>query len=159
LARSGLDPSGLELFTEPGRFIVANAGLLLTRVLYVKERPGQRFIIVDAAMTELLRPALYRAHHHVRKLGTKPTEGNAEPADVVGPVCETGDFLALDRPLPPLERGDLLALESAGAYAATMASTYNARPRAPEVLVDGDSYRVVRRRETVHDLLRDERPQ
>jgi diaminopimelate decarboxylase len=113
-------------------------------------------VIVDAAMTELLRPALYKAYHAIVPVQAAAAEALLTPADVVGPVCESGDFLALDRPLPPLARGELLAVRGAGAYAACMASTYNSRPRVAEVLVDGNVHHVIRRRERVEDLWRDE---
>ena len=137
---------GCELLLEPGRMIVGNAGVLVTRVLYVKEASERRFVIVDAAMNDLLRPALYDAYHAIEPV-REPAPGAAyAPVDVVGPVCETGDTFALDRPLPPVSPGDLLVFRSAGAYGAVMASTYNARPLVPEVLVNGDRFAVVRRR-------------
>ena len=149
---------GIEatLVLEPGRVLVGNAGVLLTRVLYRKQTPARRFIIVDAGMNDLLRPALYDAHHEI--VPVKPRRGKKQRADVVGPVCESSDVLGHARRLPPLEQGDLLATMSAGAYGMSMASNYNARPRPAEVLVDGDRYRVVRRRESLEDLLRNETP-
>ncbi len=156
IERGGASKLGLELLVEPGRAIVGGAGVLLTRVLYVKERAGKRFVIVDAAMTELIRPALYGAHHPIVPVDDRP--GPLSAADVVGPVCETGDFLARDRPLPRLARGDLVAIHNVGAYGRTMESRYNARLRAAEVMVDGRAHRVVRDRETVEDLFRGERP-
>lgn len=146
----------LDLIVEPGRAVVGDAGILLTQVIFTKQQGEKRFVIVDGAMTELLRPALYRAYHAIQPVQAPAQEGPLSPADVVGPVCETGDFLALDRPLPSLARGDLLAVRGAGAYAASMASNYNARPRAPEVLVDGAQHHLVRKRERVEDLWRDE---
>ena len=154
----------LRITMEPGRFISGNAGILLTRVLYVKESGTQRFVIVDAAMNDLIRPALYEAFHFVWPVhpaeGFVPTERTAEPtmkglikADVVGGICESGDFLAKNRLLPPVQRGDLLAVFTAGAYGFSMASQYNSRPRAPEILVDGGQQKLIRRRETYSDLI------
>ena len=139
----------LVLVLEPGRSIVGNAGVLLTRVEYVKRNGEKRFAVVDAAMNDLLRPALYDAWHDV--VAVNPREGVPEPFEIVGPVCESGDFLGHARPLV-LEPGDLLAVRSAGAYAFVMSSNYNTRPRAAEVMVDGGRYHVVRRRERVRDL-------
>lgn len=139
-----------RLLLEPGRFLVADAGLLITRVLYRKKTTKRRFVIVDAAMTDLPRPALYGAWHPVEAV--RPRRGRSLVVDVVGPVCESGDFLARDRRLPPLERGDLLAVLKSGAYGFAMSSQYNSRPRAAEVLVDGGRARLARRRETVKDL-------
>lgn len=144
----------LELLVEPGRYLVADAGLLLTKVLYRKRTSKRRFIIVDGAMTDLPRPALYDAWHPVKVVA--PRRGKKTMADVVGPVCESGDFLARRRPLPPLERGDLLAVLKAGAYGFAMSSQYNSRPRAAEVLLDGGKARLARRRETFADLTRGE---
>ncbi len=145
---------GLPLVVEPGRSLVARAGLLLTRVLYLKRNRDKRFVIVDAGMNDLLRPALYEAHHRIEPVLAPRAE--RWRADVVGPVCESGDFLALDRELPALEPGDLLAVRDAGAYGWSMSSTYNLRPRAAEVLLEDGSARVVRRRETFEDLVRTE---
>jgi diaminopimelate decarboxylase len=139
-----------RLLLEPGRYLTADAGILLTRVLYRKRTSKRRFLIVDAAMTDLPRPALYDAWHPVEAV--KPRRGRRELMDVVGPVCESGDFLARGRRLPPLERGDLLAVGKAGAYGFAMSSQYNSRPRAAEVLVDGGRARLARRRETLKDL-------
>jgi diaminopimelate decarboxylase len=136
---------------EPGRYLVANAGLLLTRVLYRKTSGDSEIVIVDAGMTELIRPALYEAFHHVEAVG--PSAGGFT-GDLVGPVCESGDFLALARPLPDLRPGDLVAVHSVGAYGSVMASTYNARPRAAEVLVDGDRWALATAREHYADLVR-----
>lgn len=141
-----------RLVLEPGRAIAGNAGVFVTEVLYTKSQPDKRFVIVDGAMNDLLRPALYGAEQAVRPL-REPLGGETRVVDVVGPVCESGDFLARDRPLPPLGPGDRLAVMSAGAYGATMASNYNSRPRAPEVLVSGGRFRVVRERETVDQLM------
>jgi diaminopimelate decarboxylase len=145
---------GLRLAIEPGRFLVGNAGVLLTRVLYHKRSGGRAFAVVDAGMNDLIRPSLYRAFHDIT---VDAADGRPrEICDVVGPVCETGDFLAQDRELPVLGQGDLLAVRGAGAYGFSMASHYNSRPRPPEVLVDGDRFAVVRDRETSADLLRGE---
>lgn len=156
MRRGGADALGATLMVEPGRSIVGDAGVLLTRVLFVKEQAGKRFVIVDAAMTELIRPALYRAYHAIVPVDAQ-AGGPLTPADVVGPVCESGDFFAHDRMLPPLKRGDLLAIRGAGAYSACMASNYNSRPFAPEVLVSRDNFSVVRDRQSLDDLLRNER--
>ncbi len=158
-ARAVLTPlKGLDatLLMEPGRVLVGNAGVLLTKVLYRKKTPARAFVIVDAGMNDLLRPALYEAHHEI--VPVQPRKGKKQKADVVGPVCESSDVLGYDRALPPLEQGDLLSVMSAGAYGMSMASNYNARPRPAEVLVDGKGYRVVRRRESLEDLLRNETP-
>lgn len=137
----------VDLIVEPGRVLVGGAGSLLARVLYTKEQEGRRFVIVDAAMTELIRPALYQAHHDIVPLIEPDPDAAMTPADVVGPVCESGDFLALQRPLPPLSRGDLLVVQSAGAYGMSMASRYNSRPLAAEVLIDGDQSEPITGRE------------
>jgi diaminopimelate decarboxylase len=141
----------LRVIVEPGRSIVGNAGVLLTRVLYLKHGEARNFAVVDAAMNDLLRPALYQAWHDVVPV-IPDRDAPARVYDVVGPVCESGDFLARARELA-LAEGDLLAVASAGAYAAVMASNYNSRPRAPEILVDGERYCIGRRRETVQDIL------
>jgi len=143
----------LDIVLEPGRSLVGNAGVLLTTVQYLKHAEARNFAIVDAAMTDLLRPALYDAYHGV--LPVTPREGDADEYDVVGPVCESADWLARQRRLV-IQAGDVLALESAGAYAMVMASNYNTRTRAAEIMVDGDQYYVVRQRETLDDLLRGE---
>jgi diaminopimelate decarboxylase len=137
---------------EPGRSIVGNAGVLLTRVLYRKDTGAKRFVVVDAAMNDLVRPAMYNAHHEIRPVA-EPDGAGQETVDVVGPICESGDFLARDRAMPRVEEGALLAVMSAGAYGFVMASNYNDRPRAAAVLVDGDRYTIVRRRETYEDLV------
>ena len=139
----------LMLVLEPGRSIVGNAGVLLTRVEYLKCNGEKRFAVVDAAMNDLIRPALYDAWHDI--VAVKPRDGLPEPYQIVGPVCESGDFLGHERRLV-LEPGDLLAVQSAGAYAFVMSSNYNSRPRAAEVMVNGDRYHVVRQREQVRDL-------
>ncbi|WP_088154548.1 diaminopimelate decarboxylase [Achromobacter xylosoxidans] len=143
----------LHLVLEPGRSLVGNAGVLLTRVQYLKHSEARNFAIVDAAMNDLLRPALYEAFHGVRPV--HPRAGDETLYDIVGPVCESADWLARQRKLA-IQQGDLLAVESAGAYSMAMASNYNARPRAAEAMVDGDKYYVVRQRETLDDLLRGE---
>ena len=146
--------SGFQLGFEPGRSIVANNGVLLTRVIYVKDGDNKRFAIVDAAMNDLLRPTLYEAHHDIRPVGP---EGAIEgPADIVGPVCETGDYLGLDRMMPSLATGDCLAVMSAGAYGAVMASSYNTRPPAGEVMVLDGEVHILRRRRDVAALLAEE---
>jgi len=153
--------AGCRLALEPGRFIVGNAGILVSRVIYTKREGGKLFVIQDAAMNDLVRPAMYDAFHRiwpVRPAVEAPADYEAdipgcEPADVVGPICESGDFLAKGRWLPPVSRGDLMCIFSAGAYGMAMSSNYNSRPRAAEVLVDGTSHRLVRRRETFEDLV------
>ncbi len=143
-----------EVVLEPGRWITANAGILLTRVLFEKQSDEKRFAIVDAAMNDLIRPTLYQAYQHVEPVG--PPRGASLSVDVVGPICESADFLARDRSLPPVESGDLLAVRSAGAYGFAMSSNYNARRRAAEVLVRGGRFAVVRQRESLEDLVRGE---
>jgi diaminopimelate decarboxylase len=140
---------------EPGRSIVAEAGILLTRVVLVKQNGGKTFVVVDGAMNDLLRPALYQAHHEITPIAESPGQAQIT-ADVVGPVCETGDFFARDRGLPNLKAGDLIALRTAGAYGFVLSSNYNSRPRPCEILVDGSSAFVARRRETRDDLIRGE---
>ncbi len=144
----------LQVMVEPGRSIVAEAGVLLTRVLYRKQTTRKEFIIVDAAMNDLIRPSLYRSHHEIIPL--RKSSGGTVLADVVGPVCETGDFLARDRQLANVFPGDLLAVSTVGAYGFVQASNYNSRPRPPEVLVEGKEWRTVRTRETYADLVRGE---
>ncbi len=144
----------LFLLLEPGRSIVAEAGLLVTRVLYRKSSAAKEFVVVDAAMNDLIRPSLYEAHHEI--LPVRKTGRGTILADVVGPICETGDFLALDRELENVLPGDLLAVATAGAYCFVSASNYNSRPRPPEVLVDGAQWRLIRARETYEDLVRGE---
>jgi diaminopimelate decarboxylase len=140
-----------RLLIEPGRFLVAQAGALVARVLQVKRNGRKTFLITDAAMNDLIRPALYQAYHEIVPVRRRP--GRARTVDVVGPVCETGDFFARDRKLAPVEPGDLVALLDAGAYGMAQSSNYNTRPRAAEVLVEGANARLIRRRETVADLL------
>jgi diaminopimelate decarboxylase len=139
------------LLLEPGRFLVAQAGALVTRVLQVKRNGKKTFVIVDAGMNDLIRPALYQAHHEIVPVRVRP--GRPRVVDVVGPVCETGDFFARDRKLGPVQGGDLVALLDAGAYGMAQASNYNSRFRAAEVLVEGGKARLIRRRETMKDLL------
>lgn len=143
---------GVTLLLEPGRFLVAQAGALLTRVLYVKKNGKKTFVITDAAMNDLIRPALYQAYHEI--VPVQPRSGRKRVVDVVGPVCESGDFFARDRALPEVRPGDLLAILDAGAYGSSLASNYNSRPRPAEVLVTGKTVRLIRRRETIKDLLR-----
>lgn len=145
----------LTLMLEPGRSIIAEAGVLLTRVLLIKQNGDKRFIIVDAAMNDLLRPALYKAYHEISTV-RQPISEKIIAADVVGPICETGDFFAHNRELPEIEAGDLLAIRTAGAYGFALSSNYNSRPRPCELLADGAELRVIRRRESYEDLLRGE---
>jgi diaminopimelate decarboxylase len=150
-----LAPTGLTVYLEPGRFLVGSAGVLLTRVLYRKHSGGKEFVVVDAGMNDLVRPSHYQAYHKIVEL---VEHGRPEGrADVVGPVCETGDFLALDRLLPGLEAGEVLAVLGAGAYGFVMSSNYNSRPRPPEVIVDSGKWWVARPRETVGELFETER--
>jgi diaminopimelate decarboxylase len=149
-----LDGLDISLSFEPGRVIAANAGVLLSRVSHVNIRPdGRRFVVLDAAMNDLIRPAMYEAFHDIRPVRAPAADAALEPYDVVGPVCETGDTFARDRSLPPLAAGDLVAFMSAGAYGAVMASEYNSRPLVPEVLVHGDRFAVVRPRPTYDQML------
>jgi diaminopimelate decarboxylase len=152
--RSRVSSSGLAVTVEPGRSIVGAAGILLTRVLYRKRNGDKEFMVVDGAMNDLIRPSLYRAHHEIL-----PLRRNSLPpvtVDVVGPVCETGDFLARDREMANAMPGDYLAVCTAGAYGFVLSSNYNSRPRVPEVLVEGDTWRIIRERETYADLIRGE---
>ncbi|MDP3786504.1 MAG: diaminopimelate decarboxylase, partial [Candidatus Omnitrophota bacterium] len=152
-----LKKSRLKIILEPGRFISGNSGILVTRVIYNKRTPRKRFVIVDGGMSELIRPSLYEAYHSIVPVRTdRDAQRHSEKADVVGPICESGDFLAKDRLLPPVERGDLLAVMGAGAYGFTMSSNYNSRPRAAEVMVIKGKFYVVRERETYGDLVRGE---
>lgn len=148
--------ANVKLVLEPGRAIAADAGVLITRVRFVKQGEQRRFVVVDAAMTDLIRPALYDGHHPIDPVLDPIRDGTTSPCDVVGPVCESADFLAQDRALPPVARGDLLAVRLAGAYGFTMASNYNSRPRAAEILIEPWGSRVVRQRETYADLVRGE---
>jgi diaminopimelate decarboxylase len=152
--RAKLCGSGLEVTVEPGRSIVGRAGVLLTRVLYRKMNGEKEFVVVDAAMNDLIRPALYQSHHEIQPL--RKTASQEIVADVVGPICETGDFLARDRKLPNVGPGDYLAVCTAGAYGFVLSSNYNSRPRPPEILVEGSAFRTIRARETYADLVRGE---
>jgi len=148
-----LKQSGLEIGLEPGRFLVGNAGLLVCRVQYIKDNPFKKFIVIDGAMNDLIRPALYEAYH-----GILPVDKTDETifGDVVGPVCESGDFLAKERELPAVKQDELIAIQSAGAYAFSMSSSYNSRPRAAEVMVCGERSQLIRARETWQDIVRGE---
>jgi diaminopimelate decarboxylase len=148
-----LAPLKLEVLLEPGRYLVAEAGRLLTRVIAVKPAPEKNFVIVDAAMNDLIRPALYGAHHPIELVAADAATRARIRADVVGPICETGDFLAQDRELPLPRAGELLVIGSAGAYGMSMSSNYNSRPRPAEVLVNGPDVKLIRRRETIDDLM------
>jgi diaminopimelate decarboxylase len=153
VVRRHVAPLGCEVLFEPGRLIAGNAGILVTDVVYVKAGEKKTFVIVDAGMNDLIRPTLYEAHHEIRPV-TEPEPGAERiVSDVVGPVCETGDYLALARPMPRVTAGDLLAVFSAGAYGAVQASTYNTRALVPEVLVDGDRFAVVRPRVSAEELI------
>lgn len=152
MVRRVTDGLGVKLAFEPGRSIAANAGVLISEVIHVHERPeGRRFLVVDAAMNDLVRPAMYEAFHAIRPLNQ--STGAQTRYDVVGPICETGDTFAVDRELPTLDSGDLIAFMSAGAYGSAMSSEYNSRPLIPEVLVDGDRFAVVRKRPTYEEML------
>ena len=144
---------GVKVMFEPGRLIVGNAGILVTEVIYVKEGDARNFLIVDAAMNDLIRPTLYDAFHDIYPVVRQPADAPRMTVDVVGPVCETGDYLGLERDLPRLKSGDLIAVGTAGAYGAVQAGTYNSRLLVPEVLVDGDRFHVVRPRTSYEDLI------
>ena len=144
------------LIFEPGRVITGNAGILVTRVLYEKKNPDKRFVIIDAGMNDLIRPSLYQAYQDVWPVEEAVRGRTKHLTDLVGPICESGDYLAKDRDLPELHRDDLVAVMSSGAYGFTMASNYNSRPRPPEILVRGDEYHIIRERETYDDLIRGE---
>ena len=152
-----LEGLGCTLIFEPGRVITGNAGVLVSRVLYGKANPEKRFVIIDAGMNDLIRPSLYQAFQDVWPVEEAARERARRVTDLVGPICESGDYLAKDRSLPELRRDDLVAVMSAGAYGFTMASNYNSRPRPPEILVRGSEYHVIRERETYDDLVRGER--
>ena len=163
-----LRKTGCKILLEPGRFIVGNSGVLLTRVVYVKESGDKKFVICDAGMNDLIRPTLYSAYHRIWPVRTDPSHSGEVPdedqwagpagvTDIVGPICESGDFFAKDRKLPPLQRGDLVCVFSAGAYGYVMASNYNSHPRPCEVMVAGKDAKVVTERESMEDLLRNER--
>ncbi|WP_367158960.1 diaminopimelate decarboxylase [Ferrovibrio sp.] len=152
LVRKYIAPLGCEIALEPGRYIVGNAGLLLTAVTFVKPAEGKTFLILDSGMNDLIRPAMYEAFHRIVPVKAPNPEAELALVDIVGPVCESGDTFAEDRPMPPVDNGDLLAILSAGAYSSSMASTYNARPLAPEVLVHGDKFAIVRRRPSIDEM-------
>jgi diaminopimelate decarboxylase len=163
-----LQKMGCKVLLEPGRFIVGNAGVLVTRVLYVKESGDKKFVICDAGMNDLIRPTLYSAYHRIWPVKTDPGHSGEVPdeetwsgpsavTDIVGPICESGDFFAKDRKLPLLKRGDLVCVFSAGAYGYAMASNYNSHPRPCEVMVAGKKAEVVTARESLEDLLRNEK--
>jgi len=160
MIREELGHLGCEIEIEPGRLIVGNAGIMVSQVIYVKSGEGRDFLIIDSAMNDLIRPAMYDAHHDIVPV-VQPAVGVAQhPYDIVGPVCETGDTFARQRPLPPLQAGDLVAFRSAGAYGAVMASEYNTRPLIPEVLVHGDQFAVIRARPSFDEIInRDTIPQ
>ena len=167
---------GIRILIEPGRFLIGNAGVLVTRVRYIKQTGSKKFAIVDAGMNDLIRPALYQSYHEIVPIiepstaagrGDSPnrtstskcmskSKNETEKIDIVGPVCESGDFFALDREMPELREGELLAIMSAGAYGLVMASNYNSRPLPAEVLIRGDKFALIRKRQTLEDLVRDE---
>ena len=151
---AAVKPTGLKLLIEPGRWVVGNSGILLNTVMATKKTPKKSFLILDGAMNDLMRPALYEAYHGI--FPVKESDGREEHYDVVGPVCETGDIFGEDRSLPHLNAGDLVFIASAGAYGSSMASNYNTRGRPAEVMVDGDRYKIVRRREMLEELWQDE---
>ncbi|MBE7635707.1 diaminopimelate decarboxylase [Sneathiella sp. P13V-1] len=148
---------GVQLIFEPGRLIVGNAGVLVSEVIYVKQGAERKFVILDAAMNDLIRPAMYDGYHHIDTIRQPNEADGTEMVDVVGPVCETGDTFAKGRELPPVSAGDLVAFRSAGAYGAVMASTYNTRPLVPEVLVNGDDFAVIRERPALEELLKQDK--
>ncbi|PLX38579.1 MAG: diaminopimelate decarboxylase [Hyphomicrobiales bacterium] len=153
VVRKHVEKLDCHVYFEPGRLIAGNAGLLVTSVIYVKKEAHKTFLIVDAAMNDLIRPTLYEAHHEIKPVAEPDAGAALSPVDIVGPVCETGDFLGHNRPMPPLSSGDLIAVYSAGAYGAVQACTYNSRLLVPEVLVNGDQFAVVRPRASYDDLI------
>ena len=153
MAKRHFGKADVALVLEPGRYLVGNAGVLVTSVVFVKEGENKRFVVVDAAMNDLIRPTLYEAHHEILPVLEAAPDGRLGRADIVGPVCETGDYLALAREFPDVASGDLLAVMSAGAYGAVQAGTYNSRLLVPEVLVDGASFAVIRPRRSYADLI------
>jgi diaminopimelate decarboxylase len=153
---AALEGLGVHLLLEPGRAIVGAAGALVTRVLYRKTNRAKKFLIVDAAMNDLIRPSLYEAHHEISPVISRRGNVERERTDVVGPICETGDFLALDREMPVMQEGELLAVQDAGAYGMVLASNYNTRLRPAEVMVEGKKATVIRRRERFEDVVRGE---
>ncbi|MEQ1936985.1 diaminopimelate decarboxylase [Mesorhizobium sp. CN5-321] len=153
IVRKRVGPLGLKVMFEPGRLIVGNAGILVAEVIYVKEGDAKNFLVVDAAMNDLIRPTLYDAFHDIRPVVQAGPDAPRMTVDIVGPVCETGDYIGLDRDLPRLKAGDLIAVGTAGAYGAVQAGTYNTRLLVPEVLVDGDRFAVIRPRRSYEDLI------
>jgi diaminopimelate decarboxylase len=153
LIREKVGHLGCEIEIEPGRFITGNAGLLVSEVIYVKEGEDREFLIVDGAMNDLIRPAMYGAHHEIVPIVEPAAGADYQPYDVVGPVCESGDTFAKGRALPEMQAGDLIAFRSAGAYGAVMASEYNSRPLVPEVMVHGDQFAVIRARPSLEDII------
>ena len=153
MIREELGHLGCEIEIEPGRLIVGNAGVMVSQVIYVKQGEGRDFLIVDGAMNDLIRPAMYDAHHDIVPVVEPAPGSESHVYDVVGPVCETGDTFARQRALPAVKAGDLIAFRSAGAYGAVMASEYNTRPLIPEVLVKGDQFAVIRRRPTFDEMI------
>jgi len=153
LIREKVGHLGCEIEIEPGRFIAGNAGILVSKVLYIKQGEERDFLIVDGAMNDLIRPAMYGAHHDIVPVVEPAAGAEYQEYDVVGPVCESGDTFAKRRPLPNLKAGDLIAFRSAGAYGAVMASEYNSRPLIPEVLVHGDQFAVIRARPSLEDMI------
>jgi diaminopimelate decarboxylase len=153
IVKKHVRPLNVQAVFEPGRMIAGNAGILVTSVIYVKEADEKSFVIVDAAMNDLIRPALYDSYHAIIPVVAPAPDAASAPADIVGPVCETGDTFALARTVPPFLTGDLLAFGTAGAYGAVMSSTYNARPLVPEVLVNGEAYAVIRKRQSYEALI------
>ncbi len=151
-----MDNLGCDLTFEPGRLVVGNAGILVARVIYVKEGDDRTFLIIDAAMNDLIRPTLYEAFHEIKTVA-EPADETRVTYDVVGPVCETGDFMAKGRDLPRIKAGDLVAIMSAGAYGAVQASTYNTRPLVPEILVHGDEFAVIRARPDYAEILKQDK--
>ena len=154
----GVRPTGLRLIIEPGRSLVGNIGILLTRVISVKKTPERHFVVVDAAMNDLIRPTLYESFHTIAAVNVTAADAPSELCDVVGPICESGDFLGKDRHMPLPVPGELLMVRGCGAYSSSMASQYNSRPRAPEILVDGSTFRIIRQRETLESLWANELP-
>jgi diaminopimelate decarboxylase len=152
-----LKECGCTLVLEPGRAIVGNAGILVTSVLYLKSSGEKKFIIVDAGMNDLIRPSLYEAYHEIKPVVEQSPNSKQGVFDVVGPICESGDFLAKERELPLVQRGDLLAVMSGGAYGFSMSSNYNSRPRVAEVMVRDSEFFVIRERETYNDLIKGEK--
>ena len=150
-----IKPTGLKLIIEPGRVLVGNIGILLTQVIGIKTTPQKKFAIVDGAMNDIIRPSLYDSYHEILTVDQRHSQ-QEHKYDVVGPVCETGDFFGKDRSLQELNSGDLLYLRGCGAYSSSMASNYNSRPRAPEILIDGSESKLIKEREKTEDLWRGE---